>query len=158
HLSIKTMASTRAEGDDFICSGPYRICRNPLYVGSLLQCFAFGLQLSWAVAVLFTLAHWIRYGSIVRYEESELRRSAPIPFGNYCDKVARWRPNLFSRDVWRGPFITWPAVAGNSLFVGLFVATVVCAALKMPQLFGFIEVAAAVPMIWYHASAKSIVS
>ena len=158
HLSVKTMASKKAEGDDFVCSGPYRICRNPLYVGSLLQCFAYGLQFGWMFAALFAGAHFWRYGSIVRYEEQELRRSAPEPFALYCAKVSQWWPNLFDRAVWQGPFFSWAAIAGNSLFVGLWMGLLVNVCAGTTFWFGIVEVASVIPMIWYHYPRKGIVA
>jgi protein-S-isoprenylcysteine O-methyltransferase Ste14 len=76
-----------------VVQGPYRVVRNPMYLGA-------GLALSGAAlfyqsirllgyAVLFLL---ITHVFVVLYEEPTLRRTFDGDYQTYCQRVGRWWP------------------------------------------------------------------
>lgn len=74
-----------------VIRGPYRVVRNPMYIGAALALAGAALfHLSFALlvyAVLFLLACHL---FVVLYEEPALRRSFPAEYEAYCRRVGRW--------------------------------------------------------------------
>lgn len=78
-----------------VTRGPYRVVRNPMYVGVLL------VLLGW-VALYQTLALGIYTAAVgigfhvwtVLYEEPRLRRAFGAEYDDYCARVGRWLPRL----------------------------------------------------------------
>lgn len=78
-----------------VARGPYRVIRNPMYVGGFLVLLGYGLvQLSTAI-VLFALA-WIVFVHlmVVAAEEPDLRRKFGASYDDYRRAVPRWIPRL----------------------------------------------------------------
>lgn len=76
-------------------TGPYRICRNPLYVANIL--IVAGLlvisEVLWVIPAFFVYAA-VRYDSIVRREEGALVIQFGDDYSDYCKQVHRWRPRF----------------------------------------------------------------
>jgi protein-S-isoprenylcysteine O-methyltransferase Ste14 len=77
----------------FVASGPYRLVRNPMYVGALLLLAGLALYfgsptLLVAVPLVFAIAHLL----VILYEEPHLRRTFGAPYEDYCHAVHRWLP------------------------------------------------------------------
>jgi protein-S-isoprenylcysteine O-methyltransferase Ste14 len=82
------------DGHRMITTGPYRIVRNPAYLGSLLTLVGVGLGLgSWLSAAILAIAGLIGFGQRIRIEDAALaavfgeahavyrkRKAALIPF------------------------------------------------------------------------------
>jgi protein-S-isoprenylcysteine O-methyltransferase Ste14 len=82
------------EGHRMITTGPYRVVRNPAYLGSLLTLIGVGLGLgSWLSALVLAIAGLIAFGQRIRVEDAALttlfgeahvayrkRKAALIPF------------------------------------------------------------------------------
>lgn len=116
-------------------SGPYSLCRNPLYWGTFLMIAAFPLILaspSLAVAMLPPIALYLF--AVVPVEEAVMRSRHPQEYGDYCQSVARWFPNFsrydrgvaldgasigFRREC--GRMIWWVAFAGIAQWVAQLV-------------------------------------
>ena len=80
---------------NMVVQGPYRIVRNPMYVGAgcavIGAALFFGsLQLLAYAGLFFLLAHLF----VVFYEEPRLRRSFGQEYSAYCRTVKRWLPKL----------------------------------------------------------------
>jgi len=76
-------------------SGPYALCRNPLYLGSGLLAVGLALVvrsywLTAIVIVLFIAFHLVT----IAYEESRLTIRYGTPYLEYCRHVPRLRPRL----------------------------------------------------------------
>ncbi|MGH9382006.1 MAG: methyltransferase family protein [Thermoanaerobaculia bacterium] len=83
---------------EFVAVGPYRVVRNPMYVGALAVIVGVGLILrspaALAVAVLFVvLAHLFA----VFYEEPTLERRFGESYRTYKESVNRWLPRASGR-------------------------------------------------------------
>lgn len=76
-----------------VTSGPYRLVRNPMYVGAGLAlagaALFFQSRLLIAYTVLFFL---IAHLFVVRYEEPTLRSLFGREYEEYCLRVRRWWP------------------------------------------------------------------
>ena len=78
-----------------VVGGPYRYCRNPMYLGHLI--FLAGLVLaleSWIAAAVFAF-HVVWFHRRVREDEARLGALFGEPYQDYCERVRRWIPGLF---------------------------------------------------------------
>jgi len=77
-----------------VTAGPYRYCRNPMYLGHLifLAGLAFALD-SWLAAVVFVF-HAAWFDRRVRDDEARLSALFGDPYLEYLARVKRWIPGL----------------------------------------------------------------
>ena len=77
-----------------VTGGPYRYCRNPMYLGHLifLAGLAFALQ-SWIAAAVFAF-HAVWFHRRVRDDETRLGALFGDPYRDYLAIVKRWIPGL----------------------------------------------------------------
>ena len=101
-LCIATFV-TRGEGTPalfdsprkFVAVGPYRYCRNPMYIGGLTLLAGLGLQqrsisILIMTAVLFGIVNLL----VIFHEEPTLRRKFGESYAQYCRGVHRWLPRI----------------------------------------------------------------
>ncbi|HVT14921.1 MAG TPA: isoprenylcysteine carboxylmethyltransferase family protein [Thermoanaerobaculia bacterium] len=76
-----------------VAAGPYRIVRNPMYLGGFLILCGFGLVERSAAIVLFAIV-WllIVHLAVVFLEEPDLRRKFGASYEDYRRAVPRWLP------------------------------------------------------------------
>jgi len=77
-----------------VAQGPYRLVRNPMYLGHLI--FMLGLALtfkSWLGLVLFAF-HVVWFHRRVREDEAHLERLFGDPYRAYRAQVKRWIPGI----------------------------------------------------------------
>jgi protein-S-isoprenylcysteine O-methyltransferase Ste14 len=74
--------------------GPYRYCRNPMYLGHLifLAGLAVALQ-SWIAAAVFA-SHLVWFHRRVRDDEARLKALFGDSYRDYLARVKRWIPGL----------------------------------------------------------------
>jgi protein-S-isoprenylcysteine O-methyltransferase Ste14 len=80
-----------------IQGGPYQVVRNPMYLGIFL--IGLGVVLAvfkWWAAVVFIVVFIIRYILLIFKEEKKLYAMFPQEYPEYCRKVPRIFPSLFS--------------------------------------------------------------
>ena len=88
-------AGTRVETNKpttaIVANGPYRVTRNPIYIGMFLGLtgLAIGFDNSWVFATLVPFYLVIRYGVIAR-EEAYLERKFGAVYRGYKSRVCRW--------------------------------------------------------------------
>jgi protein-S-isoprenylcysteine O-methyltransferase Ste14 len=72
-------------------SGPYRLTRNPIYVGMFLGLIGLAIAFDnlWLLMMLVPFALVIRYGVVAR-EEAYLERKFGDVYRGYCSRVRRW--------------------------------------------------------------------
>jgi protein-S-isoprenylcysteine O-methyltransferase Ste14 len=76
-------------------TGPYAYTRNPLYLGSILIAFGFGVASNnWILTVALALLFLLIYLPTIRSEEEFLRATFP-EFGAYAARVPRLLPRIF---------------------------------------------------------------
>ena len=94
-ITVIRTAGTRFETDKpttaIVASGPYRITRNPIYIGMFLGQIglAIGFDNLWLLATLVPFYFVIRYGVIAR-EELYLERKFGTDYLSYKQSVRRW--------------------------------------------------------------------
>jgi protein-S-isoprenylcysteine O-methyltransferase Ste14 len=92
---IGVISRTRSDRlGPLITTGPFRIVRNPLYVGNILVWSGFALtaRVPWAAPVIAALL-LAEYHQIVRWEEWRLEERYEGVYRNYIAHVPRWLPH-----------------------------------------------------------------
>ena len=89
---------TRTRGDtvpELIHSGPYRYCRNPIYLGNILL-YSFSALLFGFIqlALILTVYSCIQYIFIVHYEETLLKQTFGAFYLDYQMSVPKWIPSF----------------------------------------------------------------
>jgi protein-S-isoprenylcysteine O-methyltransferase Ste14 len=76
-------------------TGPYRIIRNPLYVGNMMLVVGatFLSELIWVIPISFLWSFSV-YSIIVRYEEGRLLERFGESYRGYLSRVPRWIPGI----------------------------------------------------------------
>ncbi len=79
----------------FVAAGPYKLVRNPMYIGGFIVLLGFGLYEHSPAILLFALP-WLLAAHllVVLYEEPHLRAIFGAPYEDYCQSVRRWLPRL----------------------------------------------------------------
>ena len=77
-----------------VTGGPYRFCRNPMYLGHLIFLAGLALALrSWPGAAVF-VAHAAWFQRRVRSDETRLAALFGDPYRDYVARVKRWIPGI----------------------------------------------------------------
>jgi len=80
-----------------IQGGPYRVVRNPMYLGILLIGSGVVLVLfNWWAITIFILVFVIRYILLIYAEERKLHKIFPVAYKEYCSRVPRLLPRISS--------------------------------------------------------------
>lgn len=90
-LAHRTTARPEGQPRHFIAVGPYRVTRNPMYVGLTLSYLgAVAWTGTWLAAplVIVPLAHLMRW--IIPMEEAHLHASFGAAYDDYRRRVRRW--------------------------------------------------------------------
>ena len=83
------------KGESLVSSGPYSICRNPLYLGTLLIALAIAFYMQSATfAAGLAVTSLFYLGVTVRDEERRLRERFGEAYDRYCLEVPRFLPRL----------------------------------------------------------------
>ena len=86
-----TQVQTNLPTTAIVENGPYRLTRNPIYVGMFLGLIglAIGFNSLWILAMLVPFYLVIRYGVVAR-EEAYLERKFGAVYKGYKARVRRW--------------------------------------------------------------------
>ena len=83
----------------FVPHGPYRLVRNPMYVGGVSMLLGWGLLARSMSMVLYVLVVFlIIHTFVVLAEEPGLRKRFGLEYEDYCKTVPRWVPHLTGRN------------------------------------------------------------
>lgn len=81
-----------------VVSGPFRLVRNPMYVGMTLLVLGIGIATRDAWIVALTLpALWLVHRTAVLPEEAYLRQHFGEEYAAYCGRVGRYLPRIRRR-------------------------------------------------------------
>jgi protein-S-isoprenylcysteine O-methyltransferase Ste14 len=77
----------------FVALGPYRIIRNPMYIGGLTMLMGLGLY-RYSKAILLFCPVWflLAHVFVILYEEPTLMSKFGTSYQGYCRAVPRWIP------------------------------------------------------------------
>jgi protein-S-isoprenylcysteine O-methyltransferase Ste14 len=80
---------------DLLSDGPYSLCRNPLYVGSMLAAFGIGLQTEMLSFGIFCgIVCWAIFYVVVKKEERYLLVEFGEPYQLYFETTPRFWPRF----------------------------------------------------------------
>lgn len=80
---------------ELLSDGPYSLCRNPLYVGSMLAAFGIGLQTEMlTLAFACGLICWAVFRTVVKREELYLLAEFGEPYRLYLQSTPRFWPRF----------------------------------------------------------------
>jgi protein-S-isoprenylcysteine O-methyltransferase Ste14 len=83
------------KSDELVTIGPYSVCRNPLYLGSMLGAVGVGMQTGMAsFAIACGLICWAIFAAVVRREEAFLHGRFGPAFARYCARTPRFWPRF----------------------------------------------------------------
>lgn len=77
-----------------VTTGPYALCRNPMYLGHLIFLTGLALSLSSYFAALLAAATAVWFHRRVLQDEARLAARWGEPYRDYCARVKRWIPGL----------------------------------------------------------------
>jgi unsaturated rhamnogalacturonyl hydrolase len=78
-----------------VVRGPYRLVRNPMYLGAALYLAGFAIFYQSTGGALYALAFLaVVHAFVVFYEEPALRRTFGCDYEAYCERVGRWWPSV----------------------------------------------------------------
>jgi protein-S-isoprenylcysteine O-methyltransferase Ste14 len=81
---------------ELVTTGPYSMCRNPLYVFSFIGAFGVGAQTgSVVIAFVFAIVCWWVFRSVVLREEAVLADRFGVAFKRYKNVMPRFRPTWY---------------------------------------------------------------
>ena len=73
--------------------GPYRVVRNPMYMGVLLILLGESVAFASIPILYYALVVWLFFHLfVVLYEEPTLRQKFGSSYQEYCNTVSRWIP------------------------------------------------------------------
>jgi protein-S-isoprenylcysteine O-methyltransferase Ste14 len=76
-----------------VVAGPYRLVRNPMYIGAALALAGAALFYeSWALLGYCAVFLLVMHLFVVVYEEPTLRATFGAAYVTYCERVRRWWP------------------------------------------------------------------
>jgi protein-S-isoprenylcysteine O-methyltransferase Ste14 len=112
HIGTISRTRTSTRQGPLITSGPFRMVRNPLYLGNwmiwtglvLASQLVWMLPIAWAVFAL-------QYGTMVIWEEARLRSMFGRQYDRYALDVPRWVPSRVNDLAPPQPRYPWRAVA-----------------------------------------------
>jgi protein-S-isoprenylcysteine O-methyltransferase Ste14 len=82
----------------FVPHGPYRLVRNPMYIGGVSMLLGLGFCFKSAAMALFALvAFLLIHTFVVLAEEPGLRKRFGKEYEDYCHAVPRWIPHSTHR-------------------------------------------------------------
>jgi protein-S-isoprenylcysteine O-methyltransferase Ste14 len=97
------------KSDELVTTGPYSVCRNPLYICSMLGAVGVGMQTGMAsFALLCGLICWAIFAVVVRREEAFLHGRFGPAYARYCARTPRFWPRfgLYDEGAGAGVFTT----------------------------------------------------
>jgi len=82
---------TSASNSKLVTSGPYRITRNPMYLGLVVVALGIAVWVGWwpmflAPVLSFATSNWVH----IPFEETKMRRQFGETFDAYMGRVRRW--------------------------------------------------------------------
>jgi protein-S-isoprenylcysteine O-methyltransferase Ste14 len=79
---------------EFVATGPYKLVRNPMYIGGLLLLIGFGLwQRSVSMLLFCCLAAFLVHIFVLLVEEPNLEQRFGLSYRTYKQSVNRWLPS-----------------------------------------------------------------
>lgn len=81
--------------DRLVTSGPYRIVRNPMYLGHLIFFVGLAIVLRSWIAVAVLAFHLVWFDRRAREDEARLTQLFGEAYRDYCRRAKRWIPAVY---------------------------------------------------------------
>jgi len=83
-----------------VMTGPYSVCRNPLYFFSIIGAIGVGAQIGSVVfALILGISTWVLFCLVAQKEELALEATYGADYRDYCNRVNRFLPRF---SLWQG--------------------------------------------------------
>jgi protein-S-isoprenylcysteine O-methyltransferase Ste14 len=83
------------KSSELITTGPYSMCRNPLYFFSLIGAVGLGLVTETvSIPLIFLVVFSVYYPFVIQAEEKGLRQIHGAEFQHYCEEIPRFIPSF----------------------------------------------------------------
>ena len=91
HREGTEVSPTSSSSRMLVVAGPYRLTRNPMYLGLVILTIGIAIWLgAWPMFVVpfavFATANWVH----IPFEEAKMRRQFGATYDNYVEQVRRW--------------------------------------------------------------------
>jgi len=131
-----------------VADGPYRLVRNPLYVGNVLMAVALGSAMSRSGFIAAVVLMWVFCYRLILREETDLLATQGEGYERYCKTVPRLWPSLVPRIPAAGRKGNWSAGFKAELWYwGLAAALTVLAITLSTNLF-LVTLSASIALFW----------
>lgn len=112
HIGTISRTRTSTRQGPLITSGPFRLVRNPLYLGNWLiwTGLVMASQLLWMLPIAWAVFA-LQYGTMVIWEETRLRTMFGRQYDRYALDVSRWVPGRPNDPAPPQPKYPWRLVA-----------------------------------------------
>lgn len=81
--------------EQLITSGPFALCRNPIYIGSFLMTSGYLVMCRRVdVGIIGVVLFWLFHGGAIAREEALLREKFGESYDSYCKSVPRFAPRF----------------------------------------------------------------
>ena len=117
YMSTKIVRGTELQGEALVVDGPYRLVRNPLYLGSWLNAFALALLMPASGAIFMLLVFTAYVLRLVMQEEKHLAAQLGQPYADYCAHVPRLLPALRPQIAVSGTCPNWGRAIVAEIFL-----------------------------------------
>ena len=94
--SHKMIFDVHGEHSKFIDCGVYSLVRHPMYLGTLICCFALFLAIPSLLSLAVLVPFFVIYDKMATYEENELTNILGEEYVTYKKRVPKWFPRLIS--------------------------------------------------------------
>jgi protein-S-isoprenylcysteine O-methyltransferase Ste14 len=126
-----------------VTAGPYSICRNPLYVFSIIGAIGVGAQFgSVTVALICGFFVWIVFLWTVRMEEAAMTRIFQDDYRRYLERVPRFWPAF---KLWQSP--TTIVVQPRNILTTFLDALVFLTAIPLMETFEYLHDSGILPVL-----------
>ena len=108
-LAVRSWAAALLKkGEELATQGPYELCRNPLYLGSLLMGGGFCVLIAdIATTVVLAVGFGVTIGPTIRLEERKLSDRFGKAWAEYAARVPAFIPRSYPRSVGPVALSTW---------------------------------------------------
>jgi protein-S-isoprenylcysteine O-methyltransferase Ste14 len=129
---------------EIVDTGPYSVCRNPLYVFSVLGGFGVGAQLgSLTASVLLGFITICVFVMVVRKEEQFLESKFGVAYRAYTQRVPAFLPNF---RLWRN--VETMEINPRLVVRTFFEASLLLAAIPISEGIEFLQMSHVLPVFW----------
>jgi protein-S-isoprenylcysteine O-methyltransferase Ste14 len=124
YLHAEVVYAAKVNADSLVADGPYRLVRNPLYLGNIFMILGMGAMMSRLGFLVALVAMIVFCYRLILREEAELRSNQGEQYEIYQRAVPRLFPSLWPRTASAGRQARWGAGFEAEMWFWGFAASV----------------------------------